>query len=811
MQSLSVILVLLLITLVQFTRASMASEKSLNNSHVPGGIQIVGWNIHHVGNHITLTLIFFVILIVKLSYSFSEKLAIYFPESCMLIVIGAVTGAILRYALSIPSQADVWELTPNLFLLVLLPPIILESAHHLCCRAFLDVFFPVIFLAVVGTVLNFLIIGFALYHTNVGGWMGASTPRMNQTDCFLFASVMVAVDPVAVLAIFQEIHVDKLLYFYVFGESLFNDAVTIVLYNVVQAFMNLETTSTVDVVMGIVSFFTISFGGALIGIFFGVLSSLLTRLTHMARLLEPVIILVMAYLSYLVGDMVKWSGIISMIVCGMLQASYAFHNMSHKSLITIRRFLKTLANFFEAIIFVDLGIAIVRKSLIWAVGFLLWSLFITLIARFIVTFISSHLLNKTGLLIKKISKTEQFIMSYGGLRGAVAFTLVNLINTDSTQKKNSEKDMFVTAALIIIIFTIMFMGLTIKPLVKCLKVKLEESQGLSIFVELGNNAADHFAAGMEAIGGRTGRNAFRERLEHFDIHYIRRMLQNEPESYDEKIIKVYEKVSLAIHYATVKHQCRQSSHYLDKLSSPLRSRLRNCHSQLTLAHPEVQNNFGNEQLNVMPSVPDLPGVSTMINMTENYLNADGDEGTRRRRQSSGVSVNSRASVDYRTTITSENYSSILRSGMTRPNAVAPKQLAAEEDFLSQMHRNLNLRKEAYHFDDSPFYNRHHHHAKHFTNLPRRRTNSFGESSTNLPSLALPMKRVRTTSLISMSSNSEIDPDLQLSNRRISSSKSQTANEGGEDNPVFVLNMNDTDSSDDKNENAEEFTIVVSEH
>ncbi|PIO61692.1 hypothetical protein TELCIR_16776, partial [Teladorsagia circumcincta] len=53
-----------------------------------------------------------------------------------------------------------------------------------------------------------------------------------------------------VLAIFQEVGVNKMLYFMVFGESLLNDAVTIVCYNLVIEFKELEEIGFMDDIRG---------------------------------------------------------------------------------------------------------------------------------------------------------------------------------------------------------------------------------------------------------------------------------------------------------------------------------------------------------------------------------------------------------------------------------------------------------------------------------------------------------------------------------------------------------------------------------
>ena len=70
-----------------------------------------------------------------------------------------------------------------------------------------------------------------IFYTKPGGHIEAN---VNLVQILLFAALISAVDPVAVLAIFQEVGVNSELYFLVFGESLLNDGVAVVFYKTIR-------------------------------------------------------------------------------------------------------------------------------------------------------------------------------------------------------------------------------------------------------------------------------------------------------------------------------------------------------------------------------------------------------------------------------------------------------------------------------------------------------------------------------------------------------------------------------------------------
>lgn len=467
----------------------------------------------------------------KIGFHLHSKLPTVVPESCLLIVLGLIVGCILHYG-RVATTSE-YVLDANIFFIYLLPPIIFDAGYFMPIRSFFDNVGSVLLLAVVNTAFNTVCIGFSLFAVSYWGLIGRTISLLH---CLIFSALISAVDPVAVISVFEEVHVNQMLYIIVFGESLLNDGVTVVLYHMMEGFIELgeENIIAIDVVTGIGSFFIIALGGSLIGILFGLFGGFITKFTDHVKVIEPLFVFVLGYLMYLTSEMMHLSGILALSFGGIALRHYMEHNVSKKTAVTIKYFMKMLANISETVIFMFLGLSTIVDTLDWNLAFIFFALFFCLFFRVIGVIICSWFLNRRRLV--KLTKIDQFIMAYGGLRGGIAFCLALSLEEELVP----EKRLFVTATIIIVFFTVFIQGISVKPVVNALKVKRQTEEDPSLNEKIHETMIDHLMAGLEDLVSSSSHNLMRTRFRRFNHKYLQPILAKEkakPKA--AKIVKVY--------------------------------------------------------------------------------------------------------------------------------------------------------------------------------------------------------------------------------------------------------------------------------
>ncbi|XGW32561.1 hypothetical protein V3C99_017259 [Haemonchus contortus] len=484
---------------------------------------------HDVNTPLLISAWLFLIIMARILFHRSNVLAKIFPESALLIVLGLIVGLILDKL----WVMDIY-LHPDLFFLYLLPPIALDAGYFLPNNAFFTNLGTILLYAVVGTVFNIITIAGVIYaFAPLYEW---SLPFI---DILLFATLISAVDPVAVLSVFEEIHVNQLLYICVFGESLLNDAVTVVLYHSLSSMAKIGSENLIreDFVHAFINFAMVSTGGILIGLVWVCVTAFATKWSYDVPILQPLVCLFFPYLSYLISESVHMSGILAIVTCGLMMKPYISGNLNEKALTTVKYFLKTLSSCCEAIIFVFLGLSTFSKNHTWDLMFALVTVTACIFCRFIGVMILTWIAN--GKRVQKIGLMDQVIMGYGGLRGAICYGLVMTLDRDAIPAK----DMLVSTTVVVIVVTVFFQGTTIKPLVRLLKVKTQEPLQKTVTQQVLTHSGDDMMAGVEAIIGMRGSNYWRRRLSEFNHNYVQPTLMRTPTSRGEKLMEKYSALS----------------------------------------------------------------------------------------------------------------------------------------------------------------------------------------------------------------------------------------------------------------------------
>uniref|UniRef100_A0A4W6CS49 Sodium/hydrogen exchanger n=1 Tax=Lates calcarifer TaxID=8187 RepID=A0A4W6CS49_LATCA len=445
----------------------------------------------------------------KIGFHVYHKITIWVPESCLLISIGLIVGGIMHSVHEEPPAA----LSSNVFFLYMLPPIVLDSGYFMPTRPFFENIGTVLWFAVVGTLWNSIGIGMSLFAICQIEAFGVQD--INLQENLLFATIISAVDPVAVLSVFEDVSVNEQLYIVVFGECLFNDAVTVVLYNMFNFVAEMPVVEPVDVFLGVARFFVVGLGGMGFGILFGFVAAFTTRFTSKVREIEPLFIFMYSYLAYLVAELFAISSIMAIVTCALTMKYYVEENVSQRSCTTIRHVVKMLGSISETLIFFFLGVVTVTTEHEWNWGYILFTLLFAFVWRGLGVLVLTQIINPFRTI--PFNLKDQFGLAYGGLRGAISFALAFTLPENITR--------------------------SIRPLIELINVRRTNRNLDTINVEIHCRLMEHTIAGIEDLCGQWSHFYWKDKFMKFNNRILRRILIRDSRA-ESSIVALYKKLEL---------------------------------------------------------------------------------------------------------------------------------------------------------------------------------------------------------------------------------------------------------------------------
>ncbi len=386
----------------------------------------------------TETLIIELLLIVSIVAIAVRRLRV--PYTVALVVVG----------LLITFQSPIkFELTPELILALFVPPLVFEAAFHLNLVELRRNLPSILLLTFPGVILTTFIVG------------GMLVLGINLTlpIALVFGALIAATDPVSVVALFRTLGVPKRLSVLIEGESLFNDGTAIVLFNLMLAIILTGKFSLAD---SVVDFFVVSIGGILVGLVLGwLVAQLISRVDN--YLIETTFTTILAFGSYLVAERFGFSGVLAVVVAGLVNGNISPQGMSPTSRIVIFNFWEYVAFLANSLVFLLLGLQINISSLLASWQPILWAVLAILVARLIMVYGLSWLGNRFS---EPIPFRWQHILNWGGLRGAISLALVLSLPIEI----GPERDLLRVMAYGVVLFTLLVQSTTMAPLIRRLKI-----------------------------------------------------------------------------------------------------------------------------------------------------------------------------------------------------------------------------------------------------------------------------------------------------------------------------------------------------
>ncbi|GKT25296.1 Cation/H+ exchanger, CPA1 family like protein [Aduncisulcus paluster] len=329
--------------------------------------------------------------------------------------------------------------------------------------------------------------------------------------CFSYLSYMLA-EAAELSGIMAILFCDPILHMLVFGESVINDAVSMVLFNTFMKFYEHPNVDFVTILSIIGSFLLASIGSIFIGISMAVICALFFKYINLRQFphFEFVLMFCFSYLSYMLAEAAELSGIMAILFCAIVISQYAQYNISDRCRRAYAEVVKSLSFATENIVFIFLGSSLFCQTLSWDFALIVFTFIGIVIGRALNIFPLSALLNTKRK--PKINGKFQFVMFWSGLRGAIAFAL--------TLSMPYYAETFTSTTLIIVMITIVLFGGTTAPILQ--KLHLTRKDGVDVTESGSTDARSGGKAVVDGLSMLPGKKM--SRMEQWEREKIRPLL-----------------------------------------------------------------------------------------------------------------------------------------------------------------------------------------------------------------------------------------------------------------------------------------------
>lgn len=354
------------------------------------------------------------------------------------------------------------KLTPQISLsrdvafFIILPPILFLGGMNLNWDHLRRDWKPITLLAVPGIVVSAILVGYPLSYF----W------HIPLNYALLFGALISPTDPVSVLAIMKKIKAPERLRTILEAESLFNDGTGVVLFVVILTMI--QNNVPFDFGTALLQFLIVTGGGALIGGLCGYLMYRIIKLTD-DHLLQVTLTVVLVFGTPLIAELLHCSGIIAVVVAGLMLGKGRLSCMSAKGHETAKIFWEVIDFILNSLIFIIIGVelqVVGKDNLISYKEFILSGILIVVFSRAFIVYGTMYSLN--GIIKPSIPAIWNHVLFWGGLRGTIPIILMLQL------PDFPYRPLFLSATFGIVLFSIIIQGLTIEPLLKKLNLQHEK-------------------------------------------------------------------------------------------------------------------------------------------------------------------------------------------------------------------------------------------------------------------------------------------------------------------------------------------------